>query len=320
VVFNLDPSVAQALAEQAEAFAASGVQFVPPERGDALALRATVGGAIAPMLSRASPSPDVSCTRYSTTADDGTLIHLRWYAKHDSAAGPATVYVHGGGMVMGSIEDYEPLVQLYVQWTGVPQLAVEYRLAPEAMGEILARDVLAAIRWLVQNAERLRVDPARIAVMGDSGGAGIGAGAAILARDQGVALAKQILLYPMLDDRTTKPDPDIAPYTAVWNYDYNYTAWHAVLGDKLGTDNVSPVVAPSRLTDFSGLPAAYIEVGALDIFRDESIRYAQCLLSAGIDTDLHVHAGIIHGADWLGLETPWKDRWKADRVRAMTSF
>ncbi|OUM45085.1 alpha/beta hydrolase [Arthrobacter sedimenti] len=319
MAFTLDSQLAKVLAAQAEFAAASGIEFTLPARGDALGLRALAEGTIAPMLSKADPAPDVTFTSDRALAEDGTPIELRWYTKSGAAPGPAIVYVHGGGMIMGSIGDYDPLVRQYVQWTGVPQLAVEYRLAPEVKGETPARDVLAAVRWLHQNAERLEVDPNRIAVMGDSGGGGIGAGAVILARDHGVPLAKQILLYPMLDDRTTDPDPDLVPYIS-WNYDSNFTGWYALLGDEIGTDEVSPVAAPARLGNFSGLPPAYIEVGTLDIFRDECISYAQRLLRAGIDTDLHVLAGYPHGADWHGLQTSWKDRWKADRVRAMTSF
>ena len=86
---------------------------------------------------------------------------------------------------------------------------VEYRLPPRP-GRDPARDSLAG-RWLADHAAELGVDPARTAVMGDSGGGGVGAGAAILARDTGLALARQILIYPMLDDRNTVPDPHIAP-------------------------------------------------------------------------------------------------------------
>lgn len=254
MAFTLDPQVAAALAAQAEHAATSGVEV--PARGDAHGLRALAEGTIATMLSKADPAPDVTCTSHTAIAEDGTHIELRWYTKAGATPGSAIVYVHGGGMIMDSVEDYDPLVRQYVQWTGVPQLAVEYRLAPEVKGETPARDVLAAVRWVHQNAEQLAVDPYRLAIMGDSGGGGIGAGAVILARDNGIALAKQILLYPMLDDRTIDPDPDLVPH-ASWNYDANYTGWYALLGEEIGTDAVSPVAAPARL-DCPGLPLALV--------------------------------------------------------------
>jgi acetyl esterase/lipase len=123
----------------------------------------------------------------------------------------------------------------------------------------------------------------------------------------------------MLDDRNTEPDPYVAP-TATWSYGMNYTGWQALLGDAIGTDRVSPVAAPARLTDFTGLAPAYIEVGSLDIFRDESIDYAQRLLRAGVDAEFHLHLGSPHGHDWMGFNTPPGARWKADRLRVITGF
>jgi len=316
MALTLDPDLAAVLAQRARQAMEAGV--VMPARGDALALRAMTDAGLELTYRQADPAPDVSCTGHEATAEDGTPIELRWYTKSGEQPGSAVVYIHGGGMICGSIGHYDPLVRQYVQWTGVPFLSVEYRLAPEYPGETPARDSFAGVRWLFDHAAGLGVDPARIAIMGDSGGGGVGAGAAILARDAGVTLASQILIFPMLDDRNTEPDPHLAP-TATWTYDMNYTGWHALLGDAIGTKSVSPVAAPARLANFAGLAPAYIEVGALDIFRDESIEYAQALLRAGVDAELHVHPGAPHGHDWIGFNAPLADRWKADRIRVITA-
>ena len=155
--------------------------------------------------------------------------------------------------------------------------------------------------------------------MGDSGGGGIAAGTAILARDRGIRLAKQILVYPMLDDRNVTPDPTIAPF-ASWTWDSNWTCWRAVLGDQIGAEGVSPVAAPARLADFGGLPPTYIEVGELDIFRDESIAYAQSLHRAGISCELHILPGVTHGHDRLSVEFDISRRSLADRCRVLTTL
>ncbi len=84
----------------------------------------------------------------------------------------------------------------------------------------------------------------------------------------------------MLDDRNTTPGP-VPADLLTWSYDNNYTGWVTLLGDALGGDDVSPVASPARLTNFAGLAPAYIEVGDLDIFRDESIAYALGLAKAG---------------------------------------
>ena len=97
----------------------------------------------------------------------------------------------------------------------------------------------------------------------------------------------------MLDDRNTVPDPELVPF-APWTYDDNATGWGALLGAAVGGPEVSPYAAAARLEDFTGLPPAYIEVGELDIFRDESIAYAQKLFAAGVSTELHVHPAVAH--------------------------
>ena len=113
--------------------------------------------------------------------------------------------------------------------------------------------------------------------MGDSAGGGLAAGVCLMARDRGgPAVAQQLLIYPMLDDRPATPDPALLPFLT-WTYDDNLTGWGALLGDGAGGDDVSPYAAPARATDLAGLPDTYIDVGDLDIFRNEDIGYARRL-------------------------------------------
>jgi acetyl esterase/lipase len=223
-------------------------------------------------------------------------------------------------MIGGSLDLYDKVVSWYVSQTGVPLLSVGYRLAPEATSSTtLAEDVFTGLTWLASHASGLGVDPARIAVMGDSGGGGPAAAAAILARDRQVTLARQILIYPMLDDRTTTPGP-IPREFLTWTYDNNFTGWHALLADETGTGQVSPIAAPGRLKDFTGLAPAYIEVGDLDIFRDEAIAYAGGLASAGVPIELHVHPGAPHGFERFVPDAAVARRAMADRARAIAAI
>ena len=313
-MLKLDPEIAATFAEFANREVA-----VPPEPGDALALRVFTDLSLDGVMGSFPDTPDVVSTHYETRGEDGGAVPMIWYEKAGAAKGPAVVYVHGGGMVAGTAPLYDRLVRYYVQLSGVPFLSVDYRLAPEHSAAGLGRDVAAAIEWLIGQAGALGVDPARIAVMGDSGGGGVGAAAAIIARDRGIELAKQILIYPMLDDRNTAPDPFLAP-TALWSYEANHTAWTAVCGGAPGGPDVSPYLAPARLTDFAGLAPAYIEVGELDIFRDESIAYALRLLAAGISCELHVHPGSPHGHDWANRQAGVSRRSIADRERILVAL
>lgn len=311
---TLDAELAAVIAAAA---AAAGEVPVSP-RGDAHALRAITNATLAVVDAGEPDSPGVSAEDHRIEVADGTTILARWYTKAGSNPGSAVVYLHGGGMVCGSVDLYDRLVAKYVEETGVPFLSVDYRLAPEFPGTTLVDDSHTALAWLVGRAGTWGVDPHRIAVMGDSGGGGVAAGVAIAARDAGTPLAKQILIYPMLDDRNIEPDAEIAPF-ASWTYDNNYTGWSALLADDLGTDGVSPLAAPARLADFAGLAPAFIDVGDLDIFRDEDIAYAQNLLRAGVPCELHVRPGSIHAFDRLAPAAAVSAASWADRYRVIES-
>ena len=153
--------------------------------------------------------------------------------------------------------------------------------------------------------------------MGDSAGGGLAAAVALIARDRGgPPLSAQILVYPMLDDRNTTPDPEIAPF-AVWSYDDNITGWGALLGDAIGGPNVPAYAAPARATSLSGLPACYMEVGQLDIFRDEDFAYAERLSRAGVTVEFHLRPGVPHEFETYAHASDVARRSIADRLRAL---
>ncbi|HEX4865098.1 MAG TPA: alpha/beta hydrolase [Acidimicrobiales bacterium] len=315
--YELDTELAPAMA----ALAAQAAEAPRPARGDWRAVRASASAGLAYMATLTPPSSGVRKTTFAATTTDGEdEIELRWYAKIDGAPGPAVVYTHGGGMLAGSLDLYDEVVSWYVAQTGVPFLSVGLRLAPEApTSTAMAEDSFSGLCWLVNHASDLGVDPARIAVMGDSGGGAPTAAAAILARERNVHLAKQILVYPMLDDRNTTPGP-IPEALLTWGYDNNYTGWVTLLGDEIGSDTVSAIAAPARLIGFTGLAPAYIEVGDLDIFRNESIAYASRLASAGVPIELHVHPGAPHGFERFVPDSQVAQRAMTDRARAVRSI
>ena len=265
----------------------------------------------------------VDADTHTLTTDDGATLDLTWYHAAAEQPGSAVLYVHGGGMIFG-LEHlgrlYDLAVRDYVAASGVPMLMVDYRVAPEHPHPTPVEDCYAALRWLADNATTLGVDPARIAVMGDSAGGGLAAGVALLARDRGgPALAQQLLIYPMLDDRAQTPDPELLPFLT-WTYDDNVTGWAALLGESVGSDTVSAYAAPARATDVTGLPATYIDTGDLDIFRDEDIAYARRLADAGVPTELHLHPGCPHAFEALAREADVSKRAIGDRIRRLRSL
>jgi len=313
--YAYDPELESVMVELASAASEAEVAA----RGDWRSLRETGDASLLAMAQLIPESPDVQVSVHEIDTEDGARIGARWYQTRDTPPGSAVVFAHGGGMIMGSVEIFERFVARYVSATRVPFLSVDYRLAPESSGTKLAEDVFAALVWLRERADGLGIDPDRIAVMGDSGGGAPAAGAAILARERGVKVAKQILIYPMLDDRNTIPDEALTPLVT-WNYDSNFTGWYAVLGSNVGSGSVSPVVAPGRLEDCTGMPPLYIDVGDVDIFRNEDITYALNHSRAGVPIELHVYSGIPHAWEWFAPHTASYQRAWANRVRAIKSF
>jgi acetyl esterase/lipase len=315
VAYALDPQVAAALAR----LAAAGEGVEPPV-GDVVTRRRNAEGTFAFFDAQGAPITDVTAIDHATTAPDGADILLRWFVKDGGARGPAVYYVHGGGMILGSLRLYDRLIREYVSKSGIPALAVDYRLAPEHPHPTPAEDCYAGLVWLAEHASQLGLDPARIAVMGDSAGGGLAAGTALIARDRsGPALARQILVYPMLDDRSTVPDPALEPFVT-WTYDDNLTGWGALLGADAGGEGVSAYAAPARADDLRALPATYIDVGELDIFRDEDITYARRIAETGTSVELHVHPGVPHAFEQYAASADVSRRAFADRLRVLRSF
>ncbi|WP_459758602.1 alpha/beta hydrolase, partial [Mycobacterium riyadhense] len=293
----------------------------PPPAGDVTARRAITRQVFAELVPTLPAIAGVKVRRYTLDTDDGAALTLSWfYGTQTASPGSAVLYLHGGGMIVGLHEFgglYDWLAARYVAESTVPMLLVDYRIAPEYPHPVPVEDCYAALQWLAAHADELGVDPARVAVMGDSAGGGLSAAVCLLARDRGgPAIALQLLIYPMLDDRTTLPDPELAP-TAIWSYDDNITGWQALLGEHAGSESVSAYAAAARAADLSLLPPAYIDVGDLDIFRDEDLAYARRLARAGVTTEVHVHPGCPHVFDILAPNTAVSRRVIADRVRRL---
>lgn len=210
---------------------------------------------------------------------------------------PTLLWMHGGGYVVGSADQDDLALKSIVSAVGCAAVSVDYRLAPEMTHPGPVEDCYAALRWLHSHAEELSVDASRIAVGGASAGGGLAAALGLLARDRGeVPLAFQLLIFPMLDDRTvTSADPH--PYTGefIWTADSNRFGWRSLLGQEPGGPDVSPYAAAARARHLEGLPPTFIAVGALDLFLEEDLEYARRLMRAGVPTELHVYPGAYHG-------------------------
>lgn len=268
-----------------------------------------------PVLRQASPvavSPDdllaeagISRRDVTIPGYDGAEIVVSVLQREGrTGTGPGVFHTHGGGMIMGD------------RWVGLTQIipwivrfdavavTVEYRLAPEFPDPFPVEDCYAGLVWTAENAEELGIDPDRLIIAGASAGGGLAAGTALLARDRkGPKLSGQVLIYPMLDDRDVTVSTAQIDGVGVWDRTSNLTGWSALLGERVGTDDVSIYAAPARATDLSGLPPAFIDCATAEVFRDEDVAYATALWHAGVQAELHVWPGGFHGFDMMAPQS-----------------
>lgn len=224
--------------------------------------------------------------------------------EHVSGRRPGVLFVHSGGLMFGDrFSGLDRMID-FVERLGVVLVSIEYRLAPEHRDPYPREDVYAALEWMASHAESLGVRLDRLLIAGASAGGGLAAGAALAARDRGgPRLCGQLLDYPMLDDRGITKSTRQFDGIGVWDRVSNETGWGALLGDARGGPNVSPYAAPARATELYDLPPAFLDVGSAEIFRDETVAYADALWNAGGQAELHVWPGGFHAFDIFAPHT-----------------
>jgi len=231
-----------------------------------------------------------------------------------STATAAFLHIHGGGYVSGSPEAMDPILVRLTSELQIVVVSVDYRLAPEHPIPAPLDDCYAALRWIHESANALKVNPKRIAIGGESAGGGLAAALAQLANAEAkYPICFQLLTYPMLDDRTGSEqapgDPLVGEF--VWNRGSNAFGWKSYLG---GAEAEAPYV-PARADSLAGLPPTWIGTGMLDLFRDENFDYAQRLMAAGVQTELITYPGACH-AFQMAKDAPltvrfWRDYFEA---------
>jgi acetyl esterase/lipase len=225
-------------------------------------------------------------------------------------------YTHGGGMITGDRFNGADEYLAWVDELDIVVVAVEYRLAPEHADPTPVDDCYAALVWTAGRAEELGLDANRIVIAGASAGGGLAAGVSLKVRDLGgPTLVGSLLVSPMIDDRIdTYPSQRISGI-GVWDYTSNETGWTALLGDRRGTDAVSPYAAPARANNLSGLPPTYVDCTTTEVFRDEDVAFASKIWAQGGSAELHVWPGGFHGFDALAPTARLSLEARAARVR-----
>jgi acetyl esterase/lipase len=229
---------------------------------------------------------------------------LRVYRPAAPRTDAALLWIHGGGYVVGSARANDVTCGEICRTLGLTVVSVDYRLAPEHPFPTPSDDCLAAWHWLQRHATSLGVDAHRIAVGGASAGGGLAAGLVKRILDAGgVQPIAQLLLAPMLDDRTAARRELDSIRHFVWNNTMNRAAWRSYLGVEPGAAGVSAYAAPGRQENLAGLPPAFIGASDIELFYEEDRVYADRLRQQGVAVVLETIHGAPHGFEELARDS-----------------
>jgi len=279
---ELDPQIKQVLAA-AEASGLAPVEESTPEQ-----VRANMAAAFATTF---GPVDEV----HSVEDADADGVPVRIYRPVETEEkSTALVYLHGGGFVAGSVEVYDPLTRALAKRAGCVVISVDYRLAPEHMYPAALDDCWAATRWVTSNAEQLGLDEWKIGVGGDSAGGALAAICARRGRDHGIAIACQLLLYPITSHDMNTPSYSLFSQGYLLTRDAMHWYWRQYVGENAdGTGD--PDISPAAEHDLRRLPRAIVVTAEADVLRDEAEAYAQRLFISTVETEGYRYDGMVHG-------------------------
>ena len=265
----------------------------------------------------------------SVTTRDGYAMPARLYAPQAQGAGaalPTLLYFHGGGFTIGNIDTHDGLCRQLSHLAQCAVVSLDYRLAPQHRFPVAVNDAWDAVQWLAQQSAALGLDPARMAVGGDSAGGTLAAVCAIMARDAGLALALQLLFYPgtaahaNTDSHRRFAKGFVLEETHI---DYFFSQYLPTAADYedwrfAPLDGHTP---KGELVDLTGVAPAWFGLAELDPLVDEGLAYADRLRLAGVPVDLEIYRGVVHEFIKMGRAIPEARVAHADAARALkTAF
>ena len=264
------------------------------------------------------PKPELPRVQaLSIPARDGAALPARLYAPSDAAGLPALLYTHGGGFTIGSIASHDIFCRTLSQLSGAAVVSLDYRLAPEHRFPTAVFDSWDALAWLAGEGGRaLGLDTTRLAVGGDSAGGTLAAVAAVHARDIGLKLALQLLIYPGTTDHQDTPSharfahgPVLEKALIDW-----FFAQYIDMADRSDWR-----FAPLKSADVDDVAPAWVGLAECDPLVDEGVLYADKLRAAGVAVDLEIYCGVVHGFITMGRAIPEARQLHQDAARALRS-
>ena len=261
--------------------------------------------------------PDLHVSDHSYYGPDGDLSLRLYQPQHATTPAPGLIYIHGGGMIMGNLESQDEVLKTTASELGMPIASLDYRKAPEHPYPAAPEDCYAGVCWVFDNATALGMDINNIGLMGASAGGGLALATALMLRDrEGPELRYLLPIYPMIDDRHHTASSKTVLDIGIWDREGSIEAWNWYLGDSAP----DAYAAPARAEDLSGLPPTYIDVGDLDLFRDEDILIAQRLSAAGVPVEFHLWTGAYHASELFAPQAALSQHIWATRYAAIRRF
>jgi acetyl esterase len=240
------------------------------------------------------PVEDVPAVADHRVPVQGGEITVRVYSPAGHGPHPVLVFYHGGGWVIGDLYTHDGLCRSIVNAAGCAVAAVDYRLAPEFKYPVAVDDGYAGLKWVVASAPRLGLDPARVAVGGDSAGGNLAAAMTLLARERhGPRILLQVLIYPVTNhDFGTASYRENATGYMLTTEDMRWFWRHYLAREEQGRE---PSASPLRAASLADLPPALVMTAGCDPLRDEGEAYAARLRDAGVPVTLAQYPGMFHG-------------------------
>ena len=261
------------------------------------------------------PKPDLARIEdIGVRARDGFELPMRLYAPSLEKL-PVLVYFHGGGFTVGNIRTHDTLCRVLSLKSGCAVVSVDYRLAPAYKFPTASNDAWDAFAFIANEGARLGVDASRLAVGGDSAGGTLAAVCAILARDAGLPLALQMLIYPGTtahQDTASHRRYADGPLLTKALIDYFFSQYVRTPADR---DDWR--FAPLLAADVDDVAPAWIGLAECDPVVDEGIAYADKLRAAGVPVDIEIYRGVIHEFIKMGRALPEALQAQSDAARAL---
>jgi acetyl esterase/lipase len=225
---------------------------------------------------------------------EGGPVRVRIFRHGSKGAQPGLIYMHGGAWMQGSPETHWDITVRLADWARITVISIDYALSPEHPYPAAFLQCVEVLRWTHANAATLEIDPGRIAIGGDSAGGNLAAAVALKARDEGLPLGAQLLIYPACDfdrSRASYAENAEGPLLKVAGMEH-VNRMYSPETERLKTD---PFVAPLVAASHKGLPPAFIGVAQYDPLRDSGLAYAEALSAAGVEVEVDQGEGLIHG-------------------------